>query len=48
VLMLVFQLPWTGGFMAAFRGTFQFAALIPAAVVFLELRRGRWSRAVID
>jgi MFS family permease len=40
VLMLVFQLPRAGGFMAAFQGAFQFAALIPAALVFLELRRG--------
>jgi MFS family permease len=43
VLMLVFQSLQTAaadGFMAAFRATFQFAALIPAALVLLELRRG--------
>jgi MFS family permease len=43
VLMLVFQSMGSGtanGFMTAFRATFQFAALIPAALVVLELRRG--------
>jgi MFS family permease len=43
VLMLVFQslrTPAPDGFMLAFKATFQFAAAIPAALVFFDLRRG--------
>jgi MFS family permease len=43
VLMLVFQslrTPEPEGFMLAFKATFQFAAAIPAALVFFDLRRG--------
>jgi MFS family permease len=47
VLMLIFQSLLTSapdGFMAAFQTTFRIAAMIPAALVMLELRRPR-SRA---
>ena len=44
VLMLVFQSMRTGavdGFTTAFQASFQFAAAIPAAIVIVELCRGR-------
>jgi MFS family permease len=41
VLMLVFQGLQGSGFMVAFQTTFRIAALIPAALVLLELRRPR-------
>ena len=46
VLMLVFQsLQSVGadGFMPAFQATFRIAAAIPAGLILLDLRRGRWS-----
>lgn len=46
VLMLVFQSLQGGGadgFMPAFQATFRIAAAIPAALILLDLRRGRWS-----
>lgn len=49
VLMLVFQSLQPGapdGFTSAFQTTFQFAAAIPAALVFLNLRRG-WRNGLI-
>ena len=51
VLMLVFQslrTPAPESFMLAFKATFQFAAAIPAALVFFDLRRGgRRKRPVV-
>ena len=47
VLMLIFQSLQTSGphgFMTAFQITFRIAALIPAAIILFDLRRGRWSR----
>ena len=44
VLMLLFQGLQARGFMTAFQTTFRTAALIPAALILFDLRRGRWSR----
>jgi hypothetical protein len=44
VLMLIFQGLQTqapDGFITAFQGTFRIAAGIPAALIMLDLRRGR-------
>jgi hypothetical protein len=49
VLMLIFQSLQTSapdGFMAAFQTTFRIAAMIPAALVVLDLRRPRPRAAV--
>ena len=49
VLMLIFeslQTPGTDGFMVAFQTTFRIAAMIPAALVVLDLRRPRPRAAV--
>lgn len=51
VLMLVFQglrTPGPDGFMTAFQATFRIAALIPAALVVLDLRRGWRPRRVVE
>jgi MFS family permease len=41
VLMLIFQSLQASGFMSAFQTTFRIAAMIPAALILLDLRRPR-------
>jgi len=48
VLMLVFQGLQGGGFITAFQTTFRIAALIPAALILLELRRPRRGAVVVS